>query len=63
MIKLNEQTTATQAKTMQVFQELLNPLYAEIENTLPGSREKALVVTKLDEAVLWLREAIIKIQV
>jgi len=60
MIKLNSQPTEDQVKTMQVFQELLNSLYAEVE-TLPNSREKALVVTKIDEAALWLREALSKI--
>jgi len=62
MIKLNSQTLASQGKlqTVEAYQEILDSLYTAVE-TLPNSREKALVVTKIDEAALWLREAISKI--
>jgi len=62
MIKLNSQTLASQGKiqTVEAYQEILDSFYTAVE-TLPNSREKALVVTKIDEAALWLREALSKI--
>jgi len=61
MIKLNSQTLASQGKiqTVEAYQEILDSFYTAVE-TLPNSREKALVVTKIDEAALWLREALSK---
>ena len=62
MIKLNSQTLASkgQIQTVEAYQEILDSFYTAVE-TLPNSREKALVVTKIDEAALWLREALSKI--
>jgi len=61
MIKLNSQTLASQGQiqTVEAYQEILDSFYTAVE-TLPNSREKALVVTKIDEAALWLREALSK---
>ncbi|HBY21399.1 MAG TPA: hypothetical protein DEG71_10420 [Clostridiales bacterium] len=62
MIKLNSQTLASkgQIQTVEAYQEILDSFYTAVE-TLPNSREKALVITKIDEAALWLREALSKI--
>jgi len=41
---------------METFADQIKRLRKEIDATLPGSREKALVLTKLDEARLWMSE-------
>lgn len=39
----------------KIISELVS-IRAEVKaNSLPPSREKALVVTKIDEAILWVR--------
>ena len=62
MIRLNSQTLVSQGQiqVVEAYQEILDSFYTAIE-TLLNSREKALVVTKIDEAALWLREALSKI--
>ena len=37
------------------FSESIRSLRGSIEADLPGSREKALVLTKLDEGEMWLK--------
>lgn len=36
--------------------ELMEELRAVIDDAYPGSREKSIVLTKIDEARLWLEE-------
>lgn len=42
--------------------ELMEEVRSIVDESYPGSREKSLVLTKLDEARLWLEELRYKLQ-
>lgn len=40
-------------QAMDAIKDMANSLYVYLDETLVGSREKALAITKLEECVMW----------
>jgi len=61
MINLDIKPTEEQLAKVPETKKALNALYVAIEAEFPVGREKSLIFTNLDVAILWIREAIMKL--